>query len=154
MEKSRVEHIALKDISLGRYADINVIDLKSINALARNIAANGLERPLEIMRSGEGYVLVEGVKRLRAARLCGFTHLPCVVRGRENPYARMERLERKTAPSAFIRQGSLPVIKDVRLIANTLRNGAEALKKGGLNASFVQTDIENGTVLTLKIVKK
>jgi len=159
MENQRVEHIAAGDISVNGYADINVIDVRNVSALAHDIAENGMEKPLEVLKSGEGYVLIEGAKRLRAARLCGFTHIPCVVRGVESanlgqsPYALLEKIERETAPSAFIRKKSVPVIKDVRFIANTLKNGAEALKKGGVNASFLQTEIENGTVLTLKIVR-
>ena len=159
MENRRVEHIALADISLGEYANMRVIEARSIGLLARDIAENGIEEPLEVLKSGAGYVLLAGIKTLRAAWLCGFTHVPCRIRGIQSantgpsPYALIEKIERETAPSAFIRKRTVPVIKDVRFIANTLKNGAEALQKGCVNASFYQTENENGTVFTLKIVR-
>ena len=50
-----------------------------ISALAESIAQNGILQPLSVRKSGERYELIAGERRLRAAKLCGFTVVPCIV---------------------------------------------------------------------------
>lgn len=50
-----------------------------ISALADSISQNGILQPLSVRRSGERYELIAGERRLRAAKLCGFTVVPCIV---------------------------------------------------------------------------
>ena len=50
-----------------------------IAALAESIAQNGILQPLSVRRSGERFELIAGERRLRAAKMCGFTVVPCIV---------------------------------------------------------------------------
>ncbi len=50
-----------------------------ISALADSIAQNGILQPLSVRKIGEKYELIAGERRLRAAKLCGFTVVPCIV---------------------------------------------------------------------------
>lgn len=50
-----------------------------ISALAESIAQNGILQPLSVRRCGERYELIAGERRLRAAKLCGFSVVPCIV---------------------------------------------------------------------------
>lgn len=50
-----------------------------ITALADSIAQNGILQPLSVRRSGDKFELIAGERRLRAAKLCGFRVVPCIV---------------------------------------------------------------------------
>ena len=52
---------------------------EALNGLAKSIEQDGVIQPLTVRQSGEGYVLVTGERRLRAAKLAGGTSVPCVV---------------------------------------------------------------------------
>jgi ParB family chromosome partitioning protein len=50
-----------------------------LSALSDSIAQNGILQPLSVRRAGDKYELIAGERRLRAAKLCGFQHVPCIV---------------------------------------------------------------------------
>lgn len=50
-----------------------------ISALAESIAQNGILQPLSVRRTGEKYELIAGERRLRAAKMCGYKVVPCIV---------------------------------------------------------------------------
>ncbi len=50
-----------------------------IAALADSISQNGILQPLSVRRINDKYELIAGERRLRAAKLCGFRTVPCIV---------------------------------------------------------------------------
>ena len=50
-----------------------------ITALADSISQNGILQPLSVRRINDKYELIAGERRLRAAKLCGFRTVPCIV---------------------------------------------------------------------------
>lgn len=54
-------------------------DSTELLALAKSISQLGVLQPAAVRRTDDGYELVCGERRLRAARLCGLPTLPCVV---------------------------------------------------------------------------
>lgn len=50
-----------------------------ISTLADSIAQNGILQPLSVRKFGEKYELIAGERRLRAAKMCGLTVVPCIV---------------------------------------------------------------------------
>lgn len=50
-----------------------------LEELAQSIRANGIIQPLIVRKDGDGYQLVAGERRWRAARLAGLTEVPVVV---------------------------------------------------------------------------
>ena len=50
-----------------------------ISALAASISQNGILQPLSVRKKGDKYELIAGERRLRAAKICGFTVVPCIV---------------------------------------------------------------------------
>lgn len=50
-----------------------------ISALAESIMQNGILQPLSVRRCGESFELIAGERRLRAAKMCGFTVVPCII---------------------------------------------------------------------------
>lgn len=53
---------------------------EAIEELARSIAEQGIVQPLVVRRRDDGYELIAGERRLRAARAAGLTSVPVVVR--------------------------------------------------------------------------
>ena len=49
-----------------------------LDELARSIAQVGLLQPLSVRRAGEGWELIAGERRLRAAAMAGLTTVPCL----------------------------------------------------------------------------
>ena len=52
----------------------------SIDELAASLKSSGLIQPIVVRRVGQGYELIAGERRLRAARQAGFIRVPAVVR--------------------------------------------------------------------------
>ncbi|MGQ9917233.1 MAG: ParB/RepB/Spo0J family partition protein [Bryobacteraceae bacterium] len=52
---------------------------EGLQELAQSIRENGIIQPLVVRRAGDGYQLVAGERRLRAARLAGLHEVPVVV---------------------------------------------------------------------------
>ena len=50
-----------------------------LSALSESIAQNGILQPLSVRRVGDNYELIAGERRLRAAKLCGLEHVPCII---------------------------------------------------------------------------
>lgn len=53
---------------------------EALAALAESLKARGVLQPIIVRPAAEGYELVAGERRLRAARLAGLTELPAIVR--------------------------------------------------------------------------
>jgi ParB family chromosome partitioning protein len=56
-----------------------------LEELAASIRANGIIQPLIVRRLGEGYQIVAGERRWRAARLAGFKEVPVIVQDIADP---------------------------------------------------------------------
>jgi ParB family chromosome partitioning protein len=55
-------------------------DKPGLNALAESMRLHGLLHPIIVQRDGEGYRLVAGERRLRAAEMAGLATIPAIVR--------------------------------------------------------------------------
>jgi ParB family transcriptional regulator, chromosome partitioning protein len=56
------------------------IDVEGLEELARSIAAVGVVQPVIVRPVGDGYELIAGERRWRAAQLAGYTFVPVIVR--------------------------------------------------------------------------
>jgi len=56
------------------------IDAEGLDELARSIAAVGVVQPVIVRPAGDGYELIAGERRWRAAQLAGYTFVPVIVR--------------------------------------------------------------------------
>jgi len=54
-------------------------DREKLDELKNSILAYGVIQPLTVRKKDEGYELVAGERRLRAARSAGLLHVPCII---------------------------------------------------------------------------
>lgn len=63
-------------------------DSTHIDELALSLSQHGLISPIEVKEEGDGYVIVAGECRFRAAKLIGWTEIACVVTDAQNTVLR------------------------------------------------------------------
>src|SRR5215471_18828932 len=56
------------------------VDESRLDELARSIKSNGVIQPIVVRRAGDGFEIIAGDRRWRAARLAGLARVPVVVR--------------------------------------------------------------------------
>src|SRR5262245_23667883 len=72
--------LRIDEIKGNRHQPRQVFDLEKLEELARSIRSKGLLQPIMVRRSDEGYELVAGERRLRAAAQAGLERVPVVIR--------------------------------------------------------------------------
>ena len=96
---TRVQYIPLGRIRPNPQQPRRSFDEEGLAELAASIRSCGILQPLTVRRAGEGYELVAGERRLRAARIAGLQEVPCLVAqvGEEDSalLALMENLQRR-----------------------------------------------------------
>ena len=96
---TRVQYIPLGRIRPNPQQPRRSFDEEGLAELAASIRSCGILQPLTDRRAGEGYELVAGERRLRAARIAGLREVPCLVAqvGEEDSalLALMENLQRR-----------------------------------------------------------
>ena len=96
---TRVQYIPLGRIRPNPQQPRRSFDEEGLAELAASIRSCGILPPLTVRRAGEGYELVAGERRLRAARIAGLREVPCLVAqvGEEDSalLALMENLQRR-----------------------------------------------------------
>ena len=69
-------------------------DSQAMKELAESIRQHGMLQPISVQKTTEGYVLVAGERRLRAASMAGLDRVPCIlVRGSDRDSALLALIE-------------------------------------------------------------
>ena len=76
---TRVQYIPLGRIRPNPQQPRQGFDEVGLAELAASIRSCGILQPLTVRRAGDGYELVAGERRLRAAMICGLEQVPCLV---------------------------------------------------------------------------
>ena len=79
METGRVVFLPVKNIRPNPAQPRKVFQPESLDELADSIRCHGILQPLSVRRSGTGYELIAGERRLRAAQIAGITDVPCIL---------------------------------------------------------------------------
>ncbi|MFN2640946.1 MAG: ParB/RepB/Spo0J family partition protein [Actinomycetota bacterium] len=77
---SGLREIALEDITPNPRQPRTQFDPEAVDELAASIRAVGVLQPIVVRRTGDGYQLIVGERRWRAARLAGLDTIPAIVR--------------------------------------------------------------------------
>ncbi|MEP0813842.1 MAG: ParB/RepB/Spo0J family partition protein [bacterium] len=107
---------------------------ESLLRLAQSIKSRGLLQPLLVTRDSDGYTLVAGERRLRAAKLAGLSEVPCIVsevpEGDRLTLALIENVQREDLNPMDLAEG-LKALRDTNLTQQ------ETADKIGLSRSAV-----------------
>ena len=79
METGRVVFLPFSAISPNPAQPRTVFSEEALSELAQSIRCHGVLQPLSVRRIENGYQLIAGERRLRAAQLAGLTEVPCIV---------------------------------------------------------------------------
>ena len=79
LESNRVMSLPVGAIRPNPAQPRRIFDDAGLQELARSIASCGIIQPLTVRRLPDGYELVAGERRLRAAKLAGLKEVPCIL---------------------------------------------------------------------------
>lgn len=79
METGRVVFLPAASIRPNPAQPRKVFQPEALDELADSIRQHGILQPLSVRRQGNGYELIAGERRLRAAMLAGVTDIPCIL---------------------------------------------------------------------------
>lgn len=79
METGRVLFLPLRAIHPNPAQPRAVFSQEPMEELAASIRLYGILQPLTVRRTGTGYELIAGERRLRAANMAGLAEVPCIV---------------------------------------------------------------------------
>ena len=79
METGRVVFLPVRSIHPNPAQPRKTFCPEALSELAASIGQHGILQPLSVRRSGTGYELIAGERRLRAAQMAGLTEIPCIV---------------------------------------------------------------------------
>jgi len=86
-ERKGVIMLGIEQIQPDRGQPRRYFDETHILELSESIRAKGVLQPLLVRRNGEGYAIVAGERRWRAAQRAGLREVPCIVRDVSEPEA-------------------------------------------------------------------
>lgn len=96
---SELRYIQLDEISSNPDQPRRKFDEAPLNELAESIVAHGVLQPVVVAPQGQGYIIIAGERRWRAARIAGLKKIPALVRTATNQHklelALIENLQRE-----------------------------------------------------------
>lgn len=78
-DNSSIKEIPISDIDQNPDQPRKEFDPETLNDLANSLREHGLLQPILVRPVGERYYIIAGERRLRAARIAGFTKIECIV---------------------------------------------------------------------------
>ena len=116
METGRVVFLPARSIRPNPAQPRKIFRPEALDELSDSIRQHGILQPLSVRRSGNGYELIAGERRLRAAELAGVTDIPCIIMSmddRESGMAAMvENLQRQDLDFIEEAMGISRLLKD------------------------------------------
>jgi len=85
-----VQQVSIDQISANPYQPRKHFDPVKLSELAESIKFQGVIQPLVLTKSSEGYEILVGERRYRAALLAGLSTVPAIVRGEISDRAKLE----------------------------------------------------------------
>ena len=76
---ARVQYLPVQKIRPNPNQPRRTFSQEGLQELAESIRTYGILQPLTVRRTGSGYELVAGERRLRAARMAGLGSVPCLI---------------------------------------------------------------------------
>jgi len=84
LEGEVIDEIALSTIAPNPYQPRKMFDEEKIDELATSIKEHGVFQPIILKKIKNGYIIVSGERRYRAAKKAGLTTIPAIIRAYED----------------------------------------------------------------------
>ncbi len=94
MRKNQTPEILVKRVIANPEQPRKVFDPTELEELAASVREHGVIEPIVVEECGDDYILHDGERRLRAAKMAGLTRIPAVINPPLNGTGPRERLER------------------------------------------------------------
>ncbi len=78
-QQTGIDMIEVNKIKPSKFQPRKTFAQKPLEELSQSIKENGILQPLIVIREGDGFSLIAGERRLRAAKLAGFDKVPCII---------------------------------------------------------------------------
>ena len=170
-DQNRILYLPVGSIAPNPNQPRQVFAPEDLRALADSIQALGILQPLTVRRQPQGWELVAGERRLRAAQLLGLEQVPCLsvqadasassllaleeILAHQLTVAQTEQLtERLLAPPPPTKPKRTVILKDVRLFLNTLSRSVDLMRSAGVDAQCQREDSEEEILLTIRIPRQ
>ncbi len=135
LEGEIIDEIQLDQIKPNPFQPRRIFDEEKINELAQSIKEHGVFQPIILKKVKQGYIIVSGERRFRAAQIVGLSKIPSIIRQYE---------ESKVAEIALaenLQRENLTPIEEAeayKVVMNNLKlTQAELAKKIGKSRSHV-----------------
>ena len=115
METGRVVFLPACSIRPNPAQPRKIFRPEALDELSDSIRQHGILQPLSVRRSGSGYELISGERRLRAAELAGVTDIPCIIMRMDDKESGMAALVEN------LQRQDLDYIEEAQGIARLLR---------------------------------
>jgi len=79
-DEKKIQYIPTKDIKANPWQPRSVFDREKLEELAESIKKHGIVQPIIVSRTHDGYQLIAGERRLRAAQVLSLDQVPAIVR--------------------------------------------------------------------------
>ncbi|HPQ47661.1 MAG TPA: ParB/RepB/Spo0J family partition protein [Clostridia bacterium] len=79
-EKSSIDHINIDELSRDPAQPRKTFNQEELDSLAQSIKENGIIQPIIVRKSNNGYTIVAGERRFRAAKQLGLKEVPILVK--------------------------------------------------------------------------
>ena len=79
MRREKIMYLPLDKIRPNLTQPRKHFDAEKLAELASSIRENGLLQPISVKKTEQGYLLIAGERRLRAAHIAGLLKIPCIV---------------------------------------------------------------------------
>lgn len=119
LEGEVIDEIALSEIKSNPFQPRRIFNQEKINELAQSITQHGIFQPIILKKLNEGYVIVSGERRYRAAQVVGLETMPSIIRQYEESkvaeIALAENLQREDLTSIEEAEDYKVIMKDLKL---------------------------------------
>ena len=105
METGRVVFLPARSIRPNPAQPRKIFRPEALDELSDSIRQHGILQPLSVRRSGNGYELIAGERRLRAAELAGVTDIPCIIMSMDDRESGMAAMPDSRSSMLMMMQG-------------------------------------------------
>jgi ParB family chromosome partitioning protein len=153
----RVQAVVVESIDPNPYQPRRDFPVESLSDLVGSLRTHGLLQPIVVRRDGEGYQLVAGERRWRAARELGWEHIDAVVVDADDQkmleWSIIENLQREGLDAIELAHAFQRMIREFRLTQDEVARRVGQSRSGVANMirllelpAAVQERVSRGTV--------